>query len=296
MELLNFNKLFRLIVDASLARDKNQMDHFVLTRFNVRPPDGSTARIHDFEWLAKRLELFENFCLPSVVHQTRVPTAWLIFLDCGTPSEIRLQFDGMVHPYPFIKPVYCSGLSAAFAAECIRSHASPDCRWVITTRLDNDDAIHVRLLENVFTSASIGTYEFINAPSGLVVCQDRFYSKSDRSSPFISASEPMGDCKTVWIDQHHRLGRYAPIKQLSIRYAWIQIIHGDNLANRVRGIRVPGYSIDKEGVPHALVTRMRKEPLGELFVDNSIGLVIRYGGSLIRWLRRHVKESLNKSG
>jgi len=123
------------------------------------------------------------------------------------------------------------------AVEYIKPLLSSDCRQVITTRLDNDDAVDPKLLELVANAASVGHFEFINATNGLVVNQNRFYRKRDLSNAFISASEPVESFRTVWLDQHHRLGKYAPIKQLPLKDAWIQIIHGSNLANRVRGVR-----------------------------------------------------------
>jgi hypothetical protein len=269
------------------------MEHFVLTRFNVRFKGTSTARIHDSAWLTKRLQLFEQFCLPSIVRQTRLPNAWIVFFDDGTPDGARSQFEEMIRPHAFIKSVYCSDFSPELAAECVRRYASPGCEWLITTRLDNDDAINSRLLETIFECASAGKYEFINAPNGLIIFQDRFYRITDRSSPFISASESIENVKTVMIDQHHHLGRYAPIRQLPLKYAWLQVIHGDNVANRVYGIRVPSGSVDSRSFPSAFATRTRKESWDEIIVDNSFGFAVRLSGSIVRSLLTKTRQLLN---
>jgi len=271
------------------------VEHFVLTRFNVRAAGGSTAKIHDSAWLTYRLGLFEEFCLPSVIRQTRLPTAWINIFDVGTPREILAQFEEMIAPYAFIKYVQCQEFTAEFAAECVRDHTSPGCSWIITTRLDNDDAINIRFLEEIFLAASIGTYEFINAPNGLVKSEHRYYCKSDRSNAFISASEPVETCRTVYIDQHTRLSRYAAIKQVPLKYAWLQMIHGDNVANRPRGVRVPRGMVDRNWFPEAFSAEISKESLGEMIADNSVGLAIRWGASLNRWLGTRIGERLKIS-
>jgi len=49
------------------------MKHFLLTRFNLRNEEWITTRdggaVLTEEWLIQRFELFENYCLPSVMNQ-----------------------------------------------------------------------------------------------------------------------------------------------------------------------------------------------------------------------------------
>jgi hypothetical protein len=93
------------------------------------------------------------------------------------------------------------------------------------------------------------------------------------------------------LDQHHRLGKYAPIKQLPLKDAWIQIIHGSNLANRVRGVRAASQTIERENLPPRLAERIRPVPPGEFIIDNTFGLFIRYSESFFQWIKVRFHES-----
>ena len=63
--------------------------HFVITRFNVRSTlQGSEAMIEP-AYLAHRLEMFEQFCLPTLRGQSRQDFTWLVLFSEDTPSTIR---------------------------------------------------------------------------------------------------------------------------------------------------------------------------------------------------------------
>lgn len=67
------------------------MQHFILTRFNLNlwHKDKNDNEINRNEWLAYRLNLFETYCLPSVVAQTEQNFKWIILVDKETPKEFQ---------------------------------------------------------------------------------------------------------------------------------------------------------------------------------------------------------------
>ena len=260
--------------------------HVVLTRFNVRRGAAPDPRVLSVEWLDKRLEIFKSVTVPSVAAQTRRPDIWLVFLDQHTPLPIRAALQQMTEALPLLRPIYCGVLDAAVYTDVIRRMAPAGRNWLVTTRLDNDDALHPSLLDAVQRAAAQRKREFINPQRGLIVASGLLYRKRDSSSPFISYSEPLAECRTVWMDQHQRLGRHGTIRQLKLPDAWVQYVHGGNIANQVRGWRTMPQQVDLAMLPPALHQSLRPVGWWAYAAANSVGLVKRYAGSVWRRLRR----------
>jgi len=71
-----------------------EFEHFLLTRFNVRPDAVSPPPTE--EWLRHRLELFRRYALPSVAKQTVNPHQWLVLCDGGSPDWLRRELCGQL--------------------------------------------------------------------------------------------------------------------------------------------------------------------------------------------------------
>lgn len=65
--------------------------HYLLTRFNLAlwQEDKNGQTIDRGEWIRKRLELFETYCLPSVAGQTCQEFRWILLVDADTPVDLR---------------------------------------------------------------------------------------------------------------------------------------------------------------------------------------------------------------
>lgn len=269
------------------------LKHFLFTRFNVVSEVGDKNRSPGVDWLRYRLKIFNKVTIPSIRNQIVKPDHWFILLDTSTPDEIRAEIDFIVASanLNFCKPCYIPFFNSAIAMELIKDYLCSSDEWLLTTRLDNDDALHPRFLESVKSSAVVGTREFINIPQGLIIANGKAYRKRDYSNAFVTLSEPVAKAKSVWVEQHHRVARHAPIKQVLLRDGWIQFVHGGNIANQVRGFRATYKSIDQTAVPEHLMKQVLVESSGELIIDNSIGLVQRYSGSARRLLKTKWRDS-----
>lgn len=62
--------------------------HFILTRFNLRlwTKDKKQQPTRTSEWLEKRFQLFETFCLPSIKSQSVKNFKWIVLFDESTPA------------------------------------------------------------------------------------------------------------------------------------------------------------------------------------------------------------------
>jgi len=260
--------------------------HIILTRFNVRRGRTADPRALSTDWLRTRIQLFRDATVASILLQTRAPDLWLVFFDEATPSFVRVEMEALGKEIGALKAEYCGELTTAVLEQCIRKNLPVGVDWLVTTRLDNDDALNPRFIEFLMANVMPGIREFINPKRGLIVSNGLLYRKRDYSSPFISFSEPVDEFRTVWLDQHHRLCRYATIKQLDLQDAWIQLVHGGNIANQVRGIRVLPRSIVDGLLPPAIQNTLKDVNLGEFIIANSFGLILRYVRSA--WRRGRV--------
>lgn len=214
--------------------------HLVLTRFNVRWIIGP----HDTAWLAHRFELFDRYCHPSVRGQTSHDFRWLVFFDEDTPEPFRSRIDEYAR-WPVFTPVFIGRPSTEVYDAAIAAHLD-GADHLVTTRLDNDDAIGRDFVARVQAAARQGTREFLNLPVGYVWHRGRVYRHEHPSNAFISLSEPAAGFRSVWATRHEEAGRVAPVHQVAGGPAWLQVIHERNVSNRVRGRRVPAACLADE--------------------------------------------------
>jgi len=217
-----------------------EFGHVILTVFNVRLQfGGNTAP--DEEWLKHRFDLFDSFCYPSVRGQKNLNFKWLVFFDVSTPEHFRkkiasyAQWENFV-PYYVDHPMSVD-LFAGMKKDVI-SQAIPRTNHLISTLLDNDDALSMNYVESIQNLFCGQKFEFINFTNGYVLNKEnnRLYSKKDDSNPFISLIETMEDFKTVWCGSHHELSSQGNMRQVETHPMWLQVVHGRNVLNNV-GIR-----------------------------------------------------------
>jgi hypothetical protein len=247
--------------------------HVLMTRFNIRYGTFANTRALSPEWLAGRMELFRKFTVPSVATQSRLPDAWLVFFDEETPEATRDQFRQLAAQLPLLRAEYCGNLvSEEFASqlwvERVRGVMAPATEWLITTRLDNDDALHRRFIETVQSLARPGVREFLNPTCGLILENGKLYRDRHDSNPFITLSEPAADCRTVFIDGHTRVASHWPVRQFALPDAWIQVVHGGNLVNRVRGVLISPTKVSPDALPPTPGATLATVRLGERLFYN----------------------------
>ena len=110
-----------------------------------------------------------------------------------------------------------------------------------------DDAIATRYVETVQDCFDNQAFQFLNFADGYQVSKNGVYRFRDGSNPFISLIERAEGFRTVLgCGNHSFLSKVGPIRQLLAVPGWLQVIHGRNLRNRVRGAPVSR----EELVPH----------------------------------------------
>lgn len=136
----------------------------------------------------------------------------------------------------------------AIAAEAVSGVAGP----LITTRLDNDDAIAADYFAAVQREAPIEGY--VNFMHGLQLKEDRLYRRSDPSNAFISRAEqhPAG---TVFAHPHRLIIERYGVHQVKSPPMWLQVVHDRNWANAAVGIRTSGMELKRFAVEAQVTDR-----------------------------------------
>ena len=212
--------------------------HIVLTVFNVRLHfGGNTAPSR--EWLVNRFDLFENFCLPSMRSQGNQNFTWLVLFDAETSAPFRdkissyAQWENFVPC--FVDQVMTVDSFSSMKRDLIMKHVAGDADHLITTTLDNDDAVGARFVETLQNHFAGQQFEFVNFARGFVLDHrtGKLYEKRDESNPFISLIERAENFKTVWCAAHPELASLGKLRQIETDPMWLQVVHGRNAINSV---------------------------------------------------------------
>jgi Putative rhamnosyl transferase len=214
--------------------------HVILTRFNVRyviDPNAPSIGV-DPRWLENRFELFERYCLPSIMGQSAQGFTWIVFFDSATPAPFAEKARALATLRSGTVPVFCETLPLDLVKETVKRSLAEPPEWLLSTRLDNDDGLHADFVANVQRAQSFQAAEVLNFPTGIILREGRTYRRRDPSNAFISLSERFADFGTVFsIGQHIYAGNAYPMKQLVPDPMWLQVVHATNISNKVRGWR-----------------------------------------------------------
>lgn len=212
-------------------------DHVVLARFNVRfqgqSPPGEN-------WLLYRWGFFREALAASVARQTVRDLTWLVFFDRSTPGWLRDEIDGL-SPGLFTPVFLDEAWSLAAVQREVLTVTSAD--YVITTRIDSDDAIATRFIEEVQSHFAHQRAQYINLLCGVQVDRRGWVYRVDFDcNPFISyieKLEPDAAPRTVFQSFRHGDSQYhGSVLNVVSPPRWMQVVHGGNLANNVRGPRM----------------------------------------------------------
>jgi hypothetical protein len=216
--------------------------HVILTRFNVKVEQSGRP---GSDWLEHRFELFERFCLPSVQAQTCGNFVWIVFCDPEIPQPF-LDRIGAYAQWKTLRPIFFrnvfhQGMAQAAVADLARGHSH-----LITSRLDNDDAICRTFVESIQHRFRSQPFEFLNFTNGYIMdtsAGGRIWLGRHSSNAFVSLVERAADYSTVYCGNHMDLDRQGPVVQIAEPAAWLQVVHGRNLSNQVWGTPAPAIDL-----------------------------------------------------
>lgn len=208
------------------------MDHVVLTRFNL-PSKGAESYVRAKEgWLTERVELFEAYCLPSVLGQTDGRSKWIIYFDPESPRWLLDRIKG-----------HGSAYTPVFRAEVSREELRADIAGLfdvtgdelLTTNLDNDDGLAADFVARLCAQPRPPTRTAYYLSNGLIKSPAGLYGHRDPHNAFVSVRESWDEPITCWGHWHNRMHEHLPVVGIGGAPGWLQVVHGGNVSNRTRG-------------------------------------------------------------
>jgi hypothetical protein len=238
--------------------------HFLITRFNPWLP-WLQRKGPSEEWLDRRFQLFESFCFPSVVAQTNNNFTWLVFFDIETPDKFKRRISRYTH-LPMFTPVFVDCFTPDTVREVVRNYLDKDVRHILSTRLDNDDAISKYYLDAVQRESANSTEKFINFPSGYNWWNNRLYRKQDFCNPFFSMVESVDEFQSGYAFDHTRIAEAGLVRQVASAPVYMQVIHGENVASQLPKRPMPALKSRARG-SFPLAVLHKREDWRALIVD-----------------------------
>jgi len=229
--------------------------HLLITRFNLKNPNWVVTKnneaLLDDQWMQERMELFKNYCLPSILNQTNKNFKWLLFFDSSTDEKFRKSITELVNNHNFIEVLYIDGMPNFNKSilEYIEKNIK-EIPYLITSRIDNDDCVSNRFIEEVqknFNKQDFMAFDYIQGYTLQIEPQIILGKKEHIFNPFISLIEKNENPKTVWHYVHNQWKKEPRVTQITDKRIWMSIIHEKNKVNEFDGYgNIDWNSINKE--------------------------------------------------
>jgi len=220
-------------------------DHFLLTRFSVPRPRGDMP---PEEWFARRFDLFETFCVPSVRDQACHGFRWGLLVGSSTPTWVidRLLSLG----FPETDLVVTEEWRGGQALQQWLTRFGERGR-VLTSRIDSDDALAHDYVSRLHAKLSHQVNTAYNFPRGLQLTPSGLLRVRSVTGPFVSLLSDYSAAElSVLGYDHDTISRVIKTTQLGGGPAWLQVIHNQNLSNVPDGIPTwPNKYQDQFSVP-----------------------------------------------
>jgi Putative rhamnosyl transferase len=188
--------------------------------------------------MEERFELFERYCLPSVLNQSDQNFTWMIYFDHSTREDYLERARRGVAGRSNCVVKLCSLFGSETHQADLAADLDPSRNWLVTTRLDNDDGLQRDFVKKLHDEVRVGMEEALDFPWGIVLANGVPYLSRQKCNAFISLSESMAGMKTVTYVRHKEMSRRYRVRTVSNDPAWLQSVHGSNVGNKVRGWRI----------------------------------------------------------
>src|SRR5688500_5525371 len=221
--------------------------HFLITRFNV-PLEGweidkSGYSTRDSAWLMHRMDLFNKYCVPSIASQTQQNFSWLIYCDEATPAEMLEMISQSIRMIKNAEGRLTSGYHASLQ-DIDDSMAKSQTPFVITSRLDNDDALgihYIEIIQSHFIPQNGIILNLLNVHGYSVPGQvaTRLYNiRNNHFGSLIEKTRPEGGHTSIRGFQHDNPPAEFIIHNINMSNCWLKIFHERNLKSNQFGYPV----------------------------------------------------------
>lgn len=224
--------------------------HFILTRFNIclwsRDKNGQSTKTE--EWLKQRFDLFETYCLTSIQSQTRKDFKWIVLFDADTPVFYKEKIAEYKKECENLEPRFVSAEDGRYFVRIFRENIVREVKEgdiLITTYLDNDDALRSDYVEEVQRLAStVSDRTFIVFKYGLqyfvqLNIATRIPYRNNHFISFVERCTASSGIKTVFgYGSHINVGLFKGTNVQRVddreKAMWIEVVHETNMDNDVK--------------------------------------------------------------
>lgn len=186
------------------------------------------------------MTLFERYCYPSVMAQDCKDFEWVLLMDEKTPRWCVDRMEELKEGCPQMRPVFVRRTHTRQFVPVFREVVMRDIGEtdrVITTYLDNDDAISRTFISEVQSAAE-------NVPDDTVISFERGYQYfcdirmstvvEYPDNHFISLVESSADLRTVYgYGSHISIGDRLAVMHIP-KPGWVEVVHAGNVDNDVK--------------------------------------------------------------
>lgn len=201
-----------------------QIKHLILTPFNFSYFCPGTNPLTD-EWMEKRIDIFMNVTYPSLMSQTVMDFEWIVGFDPKTPAKWKEVINKIKGITPYY-PIYSKDIHKTWP-QIIKQYV--DKEYLLTTRIDNDDAFANNAIEVIQSAADDLQPRYINLRYGLVSDGKTTYLLDYRSNSFISRLEKGSEAESVRTIDHTKAIGTKHFQQVdNMPPLWLIYVHGFN--------------------------------------------------------------------
>ncbi len=276
----------------------NTIQHFILTRFNLllwnKDKEGNKVRTR--RWLEHRFALFEQFCLPSIIGQTCKNFEWIVLFDSTTLEHFKKKVEKYKKECLQLIPIYVEPQNGRYFAEVFRKEVVKriSAQRVITTYLDNDDALSIHFVEDLQKRAeSLSDGTFINYTDGYQYYTDYRYVMQihyprNHFMSVVEAGNPV-TVKTIYgYGSHYYIEKIPGVKIENVKNLpmWCEVIHEKNMGNDAYFLNAKMINESDNQNENILAKNFGLQ----VEVNNGVGLY------LFRYLPRYFKTFIRRCG
>ncbi len=275
-----------------MADSQAKLQHFFLTRFNLLlwQKDKEGAPVRTKKWLDHRFSLFEKYCLPSIKNQTYQCFEWIVLFDSTTPDKYKERINKYQKDCPQFKPVFVEPERGRYFADIFREEIVKRLKAerVVTTYLDNDDALNIRFVESLMERASKvsgGTFFYYDKGYQYYADGNYLLQINYPRNHFVSVIENGNPTRVKGIFGYGRHYYIEEIKGAKIEHVksepmWCEVVHEKNMINDANFL---------------VGTKMVKKAYGFNFIFQDSDIKYGLGVYVFKFLPRYMKTFVRRA-
>lgn len=216
--------------------------------------------------------MFSKRCGPD-----RENFTWLVFFDDETPEPFRTRIARYEEKCALFTPVFVERFTAEVFIHIVESRGFLTRDYLITSRVDNDDALsedYVYRVQTWVKGKNIQKPIFVNFSRGCIVVGKRLYLGYDSRSHFASLVESSENPITVYRN-HMEMEKWGQVQQIGWPPAWLEVRHPNRLTDK---------NVCRSWMPLPMFIGKRWFPTVQEFELFSIHDTLAYPFRLLPWL------------